>query len=37
MLAHRGTVVFEFADLEQFHFRCSGIRSVGNNFGTRIP
>ena len=23
--------------LERFHFRCSGIRSVGNSFGTRIP
>ena len=23
--------------LELFHFRCSGIRSVGNSFGTRIP
>ncbi len=23
--------------LERFHFRCSGIRSVENSFGTRIP
>ncbi len=25
------------ACLERFHFRCSGIRSVENSFGTRIP
>jgi GxxExxY protein len=24
------------ADLVRFHFRCSGIRNVGSNFGTRI-
>ena len=28
---------YHVTNLERFHFRCSGIRSVGNSFGTRIP
>ncbi len=31
------SVVFNVKQLERFHFRCSGIRSVENSFGTRIP
>ncbi len=32
-----GAMLHASVFLERFHFRCSGIRSVENSFGTRIP
>ena len=28
--------LLRYCGLERFHFRCGGIRSVENNFGTRV-